>query len=256
MYIISKNKDYYDGAVGMGIDKSIVYERELKSMSIPSHIKEKIGESYEGWHTNSFLHHNSYYRNDRIPKGKFSTYLVVIGFCGKLYPALKTIHSIEIWDYPHYKNVYNIIYDVDEIREFLKKNHSIKKYSWEKKVETDLEKFNNYLLKLQAVDVVEIHREFNTPIFAWGYPPLDDSWGWRQIYGIESNEHDFFINPVLKEYQFAKVFDPYTAFQEIQMFVSGVLPTGDDVDQYPATEKQKVAQHGMNKWSFRRPPNK
>jgi hypothetical protein len=40
------------------------------------------------------------------------------------------------------------------------------------------------------------------------------------------------------------------------MFISGVLPFGDNVDQLPYTEKQKVAQHGMDKWSFRKEPHK
>ena len=46
------------------------------------------------------------------------------------------------------------------------------------------------------------------------------------------------------------------AFQEIQMYVSGVLGSNEDGEQTEMTEKQKVAQHGMNKWSFRKPSNK
>ena len=85
MYIISKFRDYYDGAVGTGIDKTIVYERKFISMPIPNHIKEQIQER-DAWR-GLFTHTYGY---TQLPKGKYNTYLIVIGFCGKLYPAIKT----------------------------------------------------------------------------------------------------------------------------------------------------------------------
>jgi len=245
MYIISKYRDYYDGAVGMGIDKTIVYERKLISMPIPNHIKEKISER-DMWRS-LFTHTYGY---GQIPKGKYNTYLIVIGFCGKLYPAIKTEkHVDKPMCYPS-NSIWNIMYGVDEIKTFLDKHQEKNKYFRNDK--TDTQHFEDYLNRIKNVDVLEIHREFNSPIFAWGNPPVNElSHGFERDHG-----DDFYINPILKDYSFAKVFDPYTAFQEIQMFISGVLPVGDDVEQPPATEKQKVGQHGMDKWSFRKPPEK
>ena len=40
------------------------------------------------------------------------------------------------------------------------------------------------------------------------------------------------------------------------MYVSGVLGVNKDGTEFPATEKEKVARHGMDKWSFRKPPSK
>ena len=249
MYIISKYKDYYDGAVGMGIDKSIVYERTFQSMLTPDHIKEKLQEE-KNWRV-GFTHQYGY---NRIPKGKYNTYLVVIGFCGKLYPAIRTEAHDEKYEYPYYNEVHDIIYDVDQIKAFLDSQES-NSDRYFKKSKTDVQQFEDYLNRIKNVDPLEIHREFNSPIFAYGYPPVQQDWEFRKDYNVEKS-HGFFINPMLKDYKFAKVFDPYTAFQEIQMFISGVLPVGDDVDAFPYTEKQKVAQHGMDKWSFRKPPEK
>lgn len=59
----------------------------------------------------------------------------------------------------------------------------------------------------------------------------------------------------LKPYQFYKQFDPYQAYQEIAMFVDGVLP-GKDNAMARISDKDRVAQHGFDKWSFRRLPTK
>jgi hypothetical protein len=40
------------------------------------------------------------------------------------------------------------------------------------------------------------------------------------------------------------------------MFISGVLGNNENAPQPIMTEKEKVAQHGMDKWSFRKEPSK
>ena len=49
--------------------------------------------------------------------------------------------------------------------------------------------------------------------------------------------------------------DTYTAFQEIQMYISGVLGTNEDGHDTNQTEKEKVRQHGFDpKYGFRTRP--
>ena len=60
------------------------------------------------------------------------------------------------------------------------------------------------------------------------------------------------INPELKKWQFYKLFDSYSAFQEISLFLGndlarerqGKVPTGDDVTL--------AVSKGFDKWSFRK----
>ena len=60
----------------------------------------------------------------------------------------------------------------------------------------------------------------------------------------------------LKNVTFAKVLDPVTCFQEIEMWVGGVLPKPGNPMVEITDDKIKAAKHGMDKWSFRRMPEK
>jgi len=53
---------------------------------------------------------------------------------------------------------------------------------------------------------------------------------------------------------FARKLDPFTAFQELSMWVGGVLPRPGNPMVEISDEKTMVAKHGMDEWSFRTPP--
>ena len=60
------------------------------------------------------------------------------------------------------------------------------------------------------------------------------------------------INPCLKDYDFAQMVDPYTAFQEIDMFLGNNMV--DQVDpRVNRTNEEIRDSKGMDKWSFRTP---
>jgi hypothetical protein len=247
MLILSKHKDYYDSAVGMGIDKTIVYERHTRQEHIPDELNNLFDK-----HANYSLYRQFI---GNIPEDKYETRLVHIGFCGKIYIGLVISKEVPDGEYLT-KKIYKLLWDFDKIRKLLKKDVKKSKYSWFRNQQSDLKYFNNYVAKIDAYDATKWFRKFNTPIFVVGVPPINDTYGWKQKFGMNNEDGHLYINPILKDYQFAKVFDPYTAFQEIQMYVSGVLGVNKDGTELPATEKQKVAQHGMNKWSFRTPSRK
>lgn len=247
MYIISKHKDYYDSAVGMGIDKTIVYERKPRQEKVPKELSDFL---------NQYDHYS--FVKERLNKKivNYSTSVIHIGFCGKIYLGIRLNKEFEnSYTYDKIKEV-EMMWNHDTIRKKLNPEVKYHKYRWFKNQKSELELFNNYVAKLEAYDATKWFREFNSPIFAISGPPIDDSYSWRQSLGFNNKDGELFVNPILKEYQFAKVFDPYTAFQEVQMYVSGVLGVSKDGTDFPATEKEKVAQHGMNKWSFRRPSRK
>ena len=57
MLIVSKHRDYYDSAVGTGIDKTIVYEIQLNELECPEDIKEKFDVL---WHQNFLTHYGGH----------------------------------------------------------------------------------------------------------------------------------------------------------------------------------------------------
>lgn len=77
------------------------------------------------------------------------------------------------------------------------------------------------------------------------------------LYAVEPGQYDFkwYKNtPSLGSLQFIKVMDPHTAFQELSMFVGGVMVKPDKTSVM--TDKEKVASHGMDETSFRKGPTK
>lgn len=58
----------------------------------------------------------------------------------------------------------------------------------------------------------------------------------------------------LKEIAFAKVLDPFAAFQELSMYLGGVLARPGPEMVEIRDEKSVVAKKGFDRWSFRKPP--
>lgn len=56
----------------------------------------------------------------------------------------------------------------------------------------------------------------------------------------------------LKDWGFARAVDPYTLFQELSMFIGGVLPRNPNPMVEITDQNVKVAKHGFDKWSFRK----
>jgi hypothetical protein len=63
------------------------------------------------------------------------------------------------------------------------------------------------------------------------------------------------FNPVLKDVQFFRIVDNFTAYQELAMFVSGVLG-GKSPKTIEVSNDIKIAKRGFDKWSFRKEPGK
>jgi hypothetical protein len=67
------------------------------------------------------------------------------------------------------------------------------------------------------------------------------------------NEHYYEHNFPLSELQFYKLMDPYQIYQELDMYVCGVL--GQQAKEIvQISDKDRINQHGFDKYSFRKPP--
>ncbi len=88
--------------------------------------------------------------------------------------------------------------------------------------------------------IERLHRSHNVPIFVY-------------IMG-----GSLILNPRLQEFGFMKVKETFSAFQDLQSYVGGVLQT-EEAETLEISEIDRLKQHGFDeKWSFRNPypPNR
>lgn len=236
MYIISKKKDYYDGVVGtMGVDKEIVYERKERIIENPEQFPQeftKVNDVRELFRKTNHFHNVKFYPTRENSKYE-EVNPIIVGFCGKLYLGFKLEYELESEGYRLPEKKIDIFYEKEDVKKYIQSHH------WGRNLDDDYNYIENY-------DALHIFREYNTPVFIYD---VDYT---KRLFGRET----FIINPLLKEYEFYKVFDSFTAFQEIQMFISGVLGIGEK-ETVEISDKDKIEQHGYDrKWSFRKEPTK
>ena len=223
MRILSKIKDYYDGCVGVtGIDSNITYARHTTSIKedIPTEIIDcanRVFESGMWWK-------DKVYQNIQF---------FLIGFCGKLHIGWKVTKYSE--------NGFNtleptITFDRKKVQKILGLlDDPSDKYSnyW------GANRWNEALKKVDNFENVEIFQKLNVPVFVYD----NDRY---------QSQGKLVLNPILKDYKFAPVIEPFTAFQEISMFMTGPLKAGE-VDTVEISDKDRQNAHGYDKWSFRNP---
>lgn len=236
MLIISKFKDYYDGVGGsMGVDKKIVYVRQQKIINktdkdFPERFKYKGFK--ERLKSNDIFQHISYfsyngYYDFRKKLNLILIYPFLIGFCGKYYLGWKKTTQSSV----------NITYNYNDVKEYVNEERNLFFRSIN---------IYDFMKNIENMDDISFFRKYNTPVFV-----VDYSSEKRKV------ENKFIINPILKEYNFYKIFDSYTAFQEIQMFIGGVLSNNENDNIIEINDKHKIEQHGFDyKWSFRKEPTK
>lgn len=73
------------------------------------------------------------------------------------------------------------------------------------------------------------------------------------VYDNNSNQSKLIFYPILKDFEFFKVYDLVTAFQKIEHHQTNDLVKPDLVD-VKIPDKLKAESKGFNKWSFRKEP--
>ncbi len=222
MRIVSKYKDYYDIGASAGVDMSTVYVRETQD--IIGHIKPENPYAYSKWGSD---------RNyDYRPSGwsKF-----IIGFCGKTYPGIqKWVHTTP------YGGRREVLYNLDAVHEMLAgeiKQDKSKNVIWHRRHHmSEYDKFFEDYSKPNHL--YKVFEEYNVPIFVKYFSSYCDL---------------LQLNPLLRSWEFFKVVDPWTAFQEISMYVGGVL-NGPTMPVPSISDDVMVEIKGFDKWSFRKEP--
>lgn len=206
MRIISKFHDYYDSIQGYGFDPTVVFIRKRKEIHIHDLSKNiPIAEMA------SYPSHPSF-RPQLDGWGE-------LYFCGKRYRFIRTFEENKI----NLSKRYKFFYSYKIINNYILKYN--KKDVVEKYILRNFRRYRKYRNTSQKTlesyftfnDIFEhnvlLHEKFNTPVF---------------VIHNSNYEPNLIINPSLKDYQFQKIFDPYTAFQEIDMFLSGVMKSPEN----------------------------
>lgn len=231
MRIISKFHDYYDSALKQGIDSSIVYVRDQKEELI-----SKYDYSYYPFVRNS-LPFRTKYQLDKELQNDFC----YLGYCGKIIPILilsvSPKQDFSILAQRHSK----VCYSFEEVERFCLENNITLSQSrgWRRNSSYfDLypssikDFFNQTDFKL----LPSIFSQKNVPLFFYQ----------ERTHG----EYVLTLNPSLKNLEFFRQKDPFTCFQDIAQFVSGVLNSKEN-EMVKISDKDKVHKHGFDKWSFR-----
>lgn len=224
MRIISPFRDYYDSAQGFGADQTRLFLRKPESLAanqlgIPAELKEPFSK-VKSWSSASW-----------------AASIIPIVFCGKLYHALRLRYASYNRTTCFYSEESSIFYTVDSAR------------AW---AET---KGNQELLAFMQRRI----KNGDLPLASQG-TPLNLNWlveNLAPILTCDLHNYESFLtkNARLSDLQFYKVFDAVQAYQELDMYLSGIL-AAENKPMVEISDKIRALQRGFDCYSFRQTPTK
>jgi len=241
--MIGKLHDYYDGLMAYGQDDTLTFHREtIEHKSKSQELKDAaelvgLDEFRRGYYNDRFM-----YPQTELTTKNFDRHLVktiMVGFCGKVYFGL----SVEIIDPKTYIKTTKYIYTHDDAAKLDLKYEYITQFERQffnegKRTRWLSNVMSKYSHLFSGIDATEFSIKYKVPYFV-----IEMSQGMV--------DKVTFV-PELKKYEFQKVVDPYTAYQELSMFLGGVMPR-QMPEMVEISDKDRIAQHGFNKLSFRHP---
>lgn len=223
MRIIGNNKDYYDGVMAYGQDTDTVFVRKpwrLDSESCPL-VFPKVAEELVNLIQRGT---NGTYSEIKFPNA------FVVYIAGKKYSGVS---------YQSDDLNYTFHWRPDSLLDAIYKNMTVP------------ERSRPYVIrKLKNLSAEMFANRINSEEVEW----LIDNEVAIAVGKLRTGDARWRFNcDRLKDLQFAKVLDPYTIYQELSMWVGGVLPKQGN-DTVEIADKDKIAKRGFDKWSFRKMP--
>ena len=276
MRIISSFNDYYDSAMSFLSDHEgeVVFERKhpadfslqttsdlylniIDSFDLPNQRRRSQRGRFLGFAANNEDTNDLYVllpdkidTKDVTNRGMplriiFSAFSVL--FCGKTYQGIRTdvgpSNSIPLFEENKRTNFF---YDVDSLFSFLESYPEVDldyvpKSRYYKKSDSPRKQFNLYFSRngndSSRKDFLIEHKLSIAIYHGYSDDPLE-------------------INGKLSDVQFYKVFDAYTAFQELDMWVSGILASPPNF-MVELSDESKIGKAGFDpEYGFRTRPNK
>ena len=250
-------KDYYDSARAYGADPAHVLVRNHEQFTQHDLPDDFPFEGFANQFPVSFGIKNPIKNpiHNRDLDIRLGT--VVVFFAGKIYKAIRaeTAHPGVLvtpsrYEKPEYK--YSYLWSMQDFEEWFEFNRkhiredrmtSTKPRDWRRLDYEGVAAVAEKVLRVRELTPEQMKWvvDNKVSIITGEYFSRSDNTNWT----INS---DF-----LGDYEFARVLDPYTAFQELAMWVGGILP-GNENPMVSISDEDRASKHGMDKWSFRRPP--
>jgi len=226
--IISPFRDYYDSVQAVGQDQSLLYLRRPHE---------------EKWKETPFPFTDALRRNyfcDNLLRDCY-----IVGFCGTIRPVLRLQHPS-----PSRTDIKPVLcYTLDDVDSFIRatfKTPAVERYFSKRRRNYWSETWRH--LQHDQFDTffqeAEARRNQYKHLFQGSRCPV--------FICQTGRECIITYNGCLKDVEFYRCVDPFTAFQEIQMFLGGLAAPEKPI---PRTDDKTLAEaKGFNKWSFRKEP--
>ena len=206
--------DYYDNAIGYGIDEKVHYNRFTKDVEMLIR----------------FNHNHP----------TFGKSVLLLGFCGKIHPVIE----VQTTNSEREIVLQRFAYNFDELVEFEKEKAEYHRlnptsgwyYSTYYEFSKDQKNKINQFFQDWSWHSDDIFRQYKVPVW---------------VKKLQSYDKTATLNPKLKDYGFERIKDSFTAFQEISMYLSNILIEQKEVVKIE--DKYRIEQHGFDlKTSFRK----
>ena len=225
MFIISKFHDYYDSAMSLGVDKSVVYQRMTSFERFPDRIEypelHKVLSKISG---------QMMICEQPIPISMRSMVLLI---CGESIPIIQIEEGVKKLNfYSDRPLVQHIGIEKLPISQY---------YFW--RYSNELEKGMRLFFEDRSfATLTQLHHQYRCPVILCN--------------GNSGASENITLNPFLKDLDYQKHKDPYTVFQAIQMYLSGVLGSSG-TEPLPVSDEIIAANHGHDgEFSFKNMPGK
>lgn len=238
MRIVSKFHDYYDSVQKLGMDKSVVFIRKnvLHEPNIPE-LSEML----------------SYLKKGLINIGYHALFIKIhlgyIYFCGKLFPIAYCDHTYTS-GYTYREGEYFHTYE--KLLGFLTgllSNKTLKRdsiiYGTLLRILSKSHPFSENI-KLHFSSVRNLSKEEDLY--------LKEKRVCIALFLKRDEDLYFEENPCLKALGFQRVMNPQQAYQNLDMYISGVLGMNTR-EPLPISDNDRLVQHGFDKRSFRKDPD-
>ena len=230
MRIISSFHDYYDSVQRHGMDKACVYVRETREEKLKLDNQRRLPYGLPG-----FVSDKSCF---------------VIGFCGKLYPAMRLSVMLK---FPT-RSPDTICFGFDAVDEYVRRKLSESfqsAYFADERLyrfhdngpfvcnRSEIRKWFDAVYSYPESRVTDLMIKNRSPAFLY-----HDTKSWGGNHVIE-------WNCKLAGTGFVSLFDPFQAYQQLHMFMSNLA---EDRKVMPViSDEMKAHTHGFDKHSFRAP---